>query len=178
MLAHIGTPGPAPFIAMGLFTVGFGTAFGAYAVAHGTRSTLRRAAGVGLGVVTVGCFGVATALPFVLRPGPVFSRPSTSATLRVVSPAPGHVYRGSPATIPVDLVLVGGKIVPVSSTHLVANEGHIHLYLDNRLVAMTGLRGPITASPGHHTLRVEFVAIDHGPFHPRVVQTVTFDVQA
>ena len=137
----------------------------------------RRVAGVGLGVITVGCFGVATALPFVIRPGPVFSRPSTQATLRVVSPASGHVYKGDPATIPVDLVLVGGKIVPVSSTHLVPNEGHIHLYLDNRLVAMTGLHGQITASPGHHTFRAEFVAIDHGPWHPRVVETVTFDVR-
>jgi hypothetical protein len=29
-LAHVGIRGPAPFIAMGLFFAGFGTAYGAY----------------------------------------------------------------------------------------------------------------------------------------------------
>jgi hypothetical protein len=33
----------------------------------------------------------------------------------------------------VELRLEGGKIVPISSLRLVANEGHIHLYLDGSL---------------------------------------------
>jgi hypothetical protein len=57
------------------------------------------------------------------------------------------------------------------------NEGHIHLYLDGSLVTMTtGLSAMIDAPPGRHALRAEFVAVDHGPFDPRVVATVTFSV--
>ena len=57
--------------------------------------------------------------------------------------------------------------MPGSSLHLVPNEGHIHLYLDGTLVQMIGgLHAIVTASPGTHTLRAEFVALDHGPFRP------------
>jgi hypothetical protein len=54
----------------------------------------------------------------------------------------------------------------------------IHLYLDGSLVSMTtGLDAEIVAPPGQHELRAEFVAVDHGPFQPRVVRTVTFSVR-
>jgi hypothetical protein len=38
----------------------------------------------------------------------------------------------------------------------------------------TSTNVPVT--PGRHTLQVEFVAVDHGPFDPRVRATVVFDV--
>ena len=37
----------------------------------------------------------------------------------------------------------------------------------------TGLTAGITATPGSHELRAEFVAIDHLPFDPPVIATVT-----
>lgn len=67
--------------------------------------------------------------------------------------------------------------MPLTSIHLVANEGHIHLYVDCDFVSMTGLVSSITIPPGEHTLRAEFVAIDHGPFHPRVLASVQFLVR-
>jgi hypothetical protein len=87
------------------------------------------------------------------------------------------VFKGDPATLPVTLQLEGGKVVPFSSLHLVADEGHIHLYLDGSLVSMTGLQSHISASRGQHVLRAEFVAVDHEPFQPRVIATVTFQVE-
>ena len=54
----------------------------------------------------------------------------------------------------------------------------MHLYLDGSLESMTGrLDTRIPAPPGTHTLRVEFVAMDHQPFHPRVTAAVTFEVE-
>ena len=35
----------------------------------------------------------------------------------------------------------------------------------------------VTASPGRHELRGEFVAVDHGPFQPLVQTVVRFTVQ-
>jgi len=178
MLAHVGIPGPTPFIAMGLFFAGMGAAVGAYWLFSRQGAGLRRAAGFGLGAVAFGCLGLGTALPFIIHAGPVFIRPSTRARLEILSPHPGEIIRGDPASLPVVLRLDGGKIVALTSIHLIPNEGHIHLYLDGSLVSMTGLEARITVSQGTHTLLAEFVAVDHGPYHPRVLARVTFEVRA
>ena len=131
---------------------------------------------LGLGGLTALCLVVATALPFLVGPDSI-SRPSSSARLAIVSPRHGETIHGTPASIAVELRLDGGTIVPGSSLHLVPNEGHIHLYLDGSLVSMTGLESQISASPGQHVLRAEFVAVDHEPFQPRVIASVAFQVE-
>lgn len=177
LLAHVGIPGPAPFIAMGLFFVGMGAGYGAWWFHTHPPPGLRRTPVVGLGVVAGACLLVATIFPLLLGVRPSLGRPSTTGQLQIVSPPRGAVFRGDPASIPVHLRLKGAKVVPFSSLHLVPNEGHIHLYLDGSLVSMiTGLDSQISASPGQHELRAEFVAVDHGPFDPRVAATVTFSV--
>ncbi|HEY1330785.1 MAG TPA: hypothetical protein VGH10_04855 [Actinomycetota bacterium] len=176
LIAHSGIPGSGPFLATGLFLAGAGAAFGAYTMKD-ADDPLRRRTGIGLRVVAGGCLLVATAIPFVIRPGPAFHRPSTAAHLTIVSPRAGQVYSGNPALVPVRLTLAGGKVVPLTSLHLVPNEGHIHLYLDGKLVQMTGLEAEISAVPGSHTLLAEFVAIDHLSFEPRVLASVRFDVR-
>ena len=173
-VAHVSVPGPAPLVAVGLFFAGAGAAVGAYSL--GTGEKVRKTASVGLGIVAAGCFVVATAIPFFIRPGPSFVRPSSTARLEILSPRPGEVFQGSPARVPVALRLTGGRIVPVTSSHLIPNAGHIHLSLDGTLVSMSGLEAQIVASPGRHVLQAEFVAVDHAPFHPRVIATVTFRV--
>jgi hypothetical protein len=173
-ITHVSAPGPAPLVAVGLFFAGAGAAVGAYSL--GTAAKTRRTATVGLGIVSASCFVVATAIPFFIRPAPSFVRPSTTARLEILSPRAGDLFTGSPARIPVALRLTGGRIVPLTSSHLIANAGHIHLSLDGTLVSMTGSEGQVRASPGRHVLQAEFVAVDHGPFHPRVIATVTFRV--
>jgi hypothetical protein len=177
-LAHIGIPGPAPFIAMGLFFAGFGAAYGSYWFFNRPPPSIHRAPVVGLAVIAVGCFVLATIFPILLGARPSLGRPSTVARLEILSPHEGEVFRGAPVSIPVDLRLVGGTVVPFTSLRLLPDAGHIHLYLDRSLVSMTtGLDAQIAASPGQHELRAEFVAVDHGPFQPRVVATVTFSVR-
>jgi hypothetical protein len=107
-------------------------------------------------------------------PGP---RPSSTAHLTILSPTNGEVVHGS--TVHLRLGLTGATIVPVTSTHLVPNKGHVHVYLDNQLVSMNfQLTQDIPNVPaGSHLLRAEFVATDHAPFDPRVIIAVTFTVQ-
>ena len=114
--------------------------------------------------MAIGCLGLATAVPVLFRV-PV-GRPSSTARLQIISPRPGEMFRGDPAIVPVDLRLEGGKITSVTSLHLVANQEHIHRYVDGKLESMTGLEAQITVGQGRHKLEAEFVAMDHGPFHP------------
>jgi hypothetical protein len=176
-VGHIGIPGPWPFIATGLFFAGVGAAFGAYWLFRHRTGGVWRAMGVAAGILAFGCLVLATAMPLIIHASPLFTRPSTSATLEILSPRPGEVLRGDPAPVPVEMRVEGGKVVARTSLHLIPNEGHIHLYLDGSLVSMTGLEAVVAAEPGRHTLRAEFVAVDHGPFRPRVVATVTFRVR-
>jgi hypothetical protein len=175
-LAHIGIPGLAPVIAMTLFLIGLGAAIFAYWFSQTRRNSMGKAVGIGVGIFALGCLGLGTAVPLLIHATPTFKRPTTAARLQILSPTPGEVLKGDPASVPVNLQLEGGKVVPFSSLHLVPDEGHIHLYLDGSLVSMTGLESQISASPGQHLLRAEFVAVDHGPFQPRVTATVTFQV--
>ena len=177
VLGHVGIPGLAPFVAVGLFFAGIGAAIGVYWSSGHPRPAIRRAGRVGFGALALGCLVLATVVPFLIHATPLLNRPTSSARLQFVSPRAGEVIEGDPATASVELRLDGGKIVPTSSLHLVPNEGHIHLYLDGALLSMTGLDTQIIVLPGLHTLRAEFVAIDHGPFRPPVVAVVTFRVR-
>jgi hypothetical protein len=177
VLAHIVGPGYGPLIAMALFFVGMGAAVGVFLLSGHRRTAAQRATRIGLVVVATGCLGFATAVPFLYHPGPSSIRPTSTARLEIVSPRPGQTLPGDPAKVRVTLRLDGGKIVPLTSTAIVSNEGHIHVFLDGRLLSMTGLDAEIIALPGQHTLRVEFVASDHGPFRPPVTASVTFLVR-
>lgn len=106
------------------------------------------------------------------------TRPASTGTLKIVSPTDGEVVHGSTVDLKIDLK--GATIVPLTSTDLKPDEGHIHVILDDQLVSMTtgtALKIPNVA-PGHHLIRVEFVATDHGPFDPRVLALVSFEVKA
>lgn len=106
------------------------------------------------------------------------TRPSTTAQLAILKPAPNEAVRGSSVELVVSLQ--GARVVPAASTNLRPDEGHIHVQLDGRLISMTeGLRQVISGlTPGAHSIRVEFVASDHAPFEPRLFASVTFEVVA
>jgi hypothetical protein len=177
ILAHIVGPGYGPLMAMALFSAGMGAAVGVFWLSGHPLTAAQRAVKIGLVAMAVGCLGSATAVPFIYHPGPSFKRPSSTARLEILLPRPDETVFGDPATVQVTLRLSGGKIVPLASTTLVPNEGHIHVFLDDRLLSMTGLDANIIALPGEHTLRAEFVATDHGPFRPPVTTSVTFQVR-
>lgn len=172
--SNIGIPG---VVAVVLFLVAWPLGIGAWAMLSPPSRGIRKAQGTGLAILAGGCLCAATAVPFVVKPGPSVFRPSTTAKISILAPRPGTVLHGRPAVVAVRISVQGGKIVPLTSSHLVPNEGHVHLYLDGALVSMfAGSSTTIRAPPGEHTLQAEFVAVDHGPFDPRVRTTVTFDV--
>ena len=177
LIAHLTSANPVlVFVAEGLFFVGVAAGIAGYRLYRRPRTGRTRALIVGLGAITVACLLVASALPFFA--GQSIGRPSSSARLAFVSPQPGDTLPGPRASVPVELTLDGGTIVPGSSLHLIPNEGHIHLYLDGGLVQMTTDLSTVVMVPsGTHTLRAEFVALDHGPFRPPVIVEVTFAVE-
>jgi hypothetical protein len=122
--------------------------------------------------------GALTATIWGPKPKPAKNRPSTAARLAILAPEPNAV---TGPDVTVRLRLDGGRIVPQSQANgLVPDGGHVHTYVDGRLVSMVdGLEQQIRGlAPGPHTIRTEFVAADHGPFKNPVVAAVVFEVQA
>ena len=109
---------------------------------------------------------------------PAAERPTTDATLRIVTPSDGDVLPVE-TDVALELELEGARVVEQTSTDLRPDEGHIHVVLDDQLVSMTdGLEQTIRdLAPGLHVLKVEFVANDHAPFDPRVIEAVAFEVE-
>jgi hypothetical protein len=106
---------------------------------------------------------------------PSKNRPVTAARLEILQPTPDQPT-GPDVTL--RLALTGGVIVPQSSNKLNSTEGHVHVYVDSKLVSMTyGLEADLKGlTPGPHSLRAEFVAVDHAPFKNPVVAAVLFIV--
>jgi hypothetical protein len=105
------------------------------------------------------------------------ARPTTSAQLQILSPTPNEV---TGPNVKLQFRLIGATVVPpaVVKGKLRGDEGHIHVFLDNRLISMTyGLSQQLTdLTPGNHALAAEFVAVDHLPFRNRVRTGVLFRV--
>jgi hypothetical protein len=129
---------------------------------------------LGMAVTLAACGGGSSAAQTTTAPQ---ARPSSTGHLALVSPTQGEVF--TTPTIPVKVTLTGAKIVPITSTNLKPNEGHMHLSLDNKLISMNYQADTVIhdVTPGTHVVRVEFVATDHAPFDPRVFVEVTITVQ-
>jgi hypothetical protein len=132
----------------------------------------------GLAVLAGAALVLAYVVPVLSGPPKIASvRPATDAKISILFPQPHQVLRGNPATIRVPLRVLGARIVTQTSTRLVPDKGHIHLYLDGALVTMVYAdSATIRAYPGSHRLVAELVAVDHGPFRPPVVASVSFRV--
>jgi hypothetical protein len=102
------------------------------------------------------------------------ARPSSPAKLIITRPKNGQTVRQQRPEL--HLELDGGKIVSQTTTRVQGDEGHIHLHVDGKLVAMNyGLRQRLPAlPPGQHVVQVEFVAADHAPFEPRILTQAAF----
>jgi len=125
-------------------------------------------------LVASACTG-GTTTPTPTTPPP--TRIASTAKLAIVSPAQGAVVKGSSVTVKVSLK--DAKIVQPTTTHIVPNEGHLHILVDGKLMTMTAALSTVVPgiTPGHHVLEAEFVANDHAPFDPPIVAVVSIDVQ-
>jgi hypothetical protein len=110
-------------------------------------------------------------------PTSLAARPTSTAKLAILAPRNGQTLsRQSPE---VRLSLAGAKIVSHTTTRIQPDQGHIHLLVDGKLVAMNyGLNEQLpNLTPGQHVVQVEFVAADHAPFEPRVLTQAAFTVK-
>ena len=150
---------------------------------HHTRTHRLRAAALGVVVAALAvtaCSGDdggngASAAP-TSTAAVAAERPSSPARLTIEEPRQGQtVKQARPELV---LNLDGAKVVNQTTTHVQGDEGHIHLYLDGKLVAMNyGLRQRLPQlTPGQHVVQVEFVAADHAPFDPRILTQSAFQV--
>ena len=178
LLAHAGTPDE--LVTELLVVAGGLMAFTASkGLRDGGASRLSRPASMLLlgGAVVVVASALVLPAKFMKPPKPALNRQVSVASLAIDRPTAGEHVSG--AALGVMIELRGGKIVPMSTTKLTRDTGHLHLYIDDRLISMNsdGLRESVPIGglvAGTHRLRVEFVAADHGPFEPRVQATVAF----
>jgi hypothetical protein len=80
------------------------------------------------------------------------------------------------------LKLLGARLATaaVSGTNVPADEGFVHVYVDDKLVSVLyslTQKLPIL-DPGAHTVRVDFVALDHAPFTNQVTDSTRFTVKS
>jgi hypothetical protein len=178
LLAHAGTPDE---LVTELLVVAGG--FMAWTASKGLRtggsSRLSPPASMLLlaGAVIVVASAFVVPAKFMKPSKPAAIRPVSVASLAIDQPTAGEHVSGS--ALGVTIELRGGKIVPMSTTKLTPDAGHLHLYIDDQLISMgsDGLRESVPIGglvAGTHRLRVEFVAADHGPFQPRVQAAVAF----
>ncbi|HEX2150066.1 MAG TPA: hypothetical protein VHI31_07855 [Actinomycetota bacterium] len=107
---------------------------------------------------------------------PQAERIASTAKMSIVEPAQGAQITGPKMRVVISLE--GGIIVPEATRDIKPNEGHMHLSLDGQLATMTyGLDQEIEVTPGRHILQAEYVAGDHAPFNPRVIQARQIEVK-
>jgi hypothetical protein len=106
----------------------------------------------------------------------VAERPSSPAKLTIMAPRNGQTITQQRPEV--RLQLRGAEIVDQTTTRIRGDQGHVHLSVDGKLVAMNyGLRERLPQlTPGQHVVQVEFVAADHIPFDPRVLTQAAFKV--
>jgi hypothetical protein len=111
---------------------------------------------------------------------PASPQPSTNAELLIIAPRAGQVLAA--ADVELRLRLIGGTLADTATTELPPDEGHIHVLVNDKLIAMTsGLElqvPPDQLRVGTNTIQAEFVANNHLPFAPpRVIADVIFEVR-
>lgn len=105
------------------------------------------------------------------------NRPGTPATIAIESPA-ANESTGPNVTLRVRLT--GGQVVARTTGKLTPTDGHVHVTLDDKLISMAYVETQDLRdlTPGPHTVRAEFVAVDHAPFKNRPIAAVIFTVRS
>jgi hypothetical protein len=106
------------------------------------------------------------------------TRPATTARLEILAPRQSAVVGPQPT---LRLKLSGARLATaaVSGTNVPADQGFVHVYVDDKLVSVLySLTQKLpTLDPGPHTVRVDFVAVDHTPFANKVTDSTRFTVK-
>ncbi|GAC1408951.1 MAG: hypothetical protein NVSMB57_01040 [Actinomycetota bacterium] len=107
---------------------------------------------------------------------PRSERLHSNATLAILSPTPGQVVHGT--TLVTKVKVNGAKIIPQATLKVRPDEGHLHLRLDGTIVTILASQTYTLTKlkKGRHLLQAEFVAGNHVPFDPRIIQEITFSV--
>lgn len=106
------------------------------------------------------------------------TRAATTARLEILAPRQGAVVGPQPT---LRLKLSGARLATaaVSGANVPADEGFVHVYVDDKLVSVLySLTQKLpTLDAGAHTVRVDFVAVDHAPFANQVTDSTRFSVK-
>jgi hypothetical protein len=106
------------------------------------------------------------------------TRAATPARLEILAPRQGAVVGPHPT---LRLRLIGARLATAaaSGSAVPTDQGFVHVYVDDKLVSVLySLTQKLpTLDPGPHTLRVEFVALDHAPFANQVTDSTRFMVR-
>jgi hypothetical protein len=142
---------------------------------NSTRTTCLALAA--LAVVLLGACSSGRGSTSAPAPTTLAARPASTARLTILAPRNGQTLSRRASEVRLDLV--GAKLVSHTTTHIRPDQGHLHLLVDGKLVAMNyGLDERLpTLTPGQHLVQVEFVAADHAPFDPRVLTQAAFTVK-
>ena len=107
------------------------------------------------------------------------TRPATPARLEILAPRSGAVVGPHPT---LRLRQSGARLATaaVSGAAGPADQGFAHVYEDNKLVSVlyTLTQRLPTLDAGPHTVRVDFVALDHAPFANNVTDSTRFSVRS
>jgi hypothetical protein len=130
-----------------------------------------------LAVVLLGACSSGRGSTSAPAPTTLAARPASTARLTILAPRNGQTISRRASEVRLDLT--GAKIVSHTTTRIRPDQGHLHLLVDGKLVAMNyGLDERLpTLTPGQHLVQVEFVAADHAPFDPRVLTQAAFTVK-
>jgi hypothetical protein len=115
--------------------------------------------------------------------------PGRRPSIIVLAPKAGATVRGS--RVRVSIAVRRFKVVNKQFQPPVANEGHVHFYLDVKTVPKThtypspvhyhSISGTtytwIGVSPGRHTVAAQLVGNDHVPLRPAAVDRATITVR-
>ena len=160
VLAHAATPGG---VELELILLGAGFLAAAWFFRPSETGNARSAVVcliIGIALVTGGF-----AVPKLTQA----SRPS-SAHIQIAAPEDGaEVAAGQPVNVRVDLT--HGELARSPSAK---SGGHMHFYVDGDIRSMPySLEAQVTFESGEHTLRIEYVDLDHKSFDPPVEDEVT-----
>lgn len=123
-----------------------------------------------VGLALTACSGSAEGARSVPAPSASHAhRVASPVRIAIVAPASNEVIPGS--TLHVTLTVSGGTISQGSAAPVSPTVGHLHLYLDGRLISMSYTTSTdLPVDPGSvNSLYAEWVASDHRSFTPRDV---------